>query len=423
MLRFCSIMMLIATTSLLAEEFPPPADLPSIAELPDPLVMRNGTPVTTAEQWQKQRRPELKQLIEHYMYGVAPAAPENLKAEVLHSNAKALGGKATLEEIKLTFGPQNKGSMNLLLIKPNSVKQPPLFVGLNFNGNHTVLAEPAIVLPIVWMRGTPENKAREEDRGKETNVWCAEQLIDRGYALATAYYGDLDPDKDRQNEDWSDGIHPLYYVAGQTKPAPHEWGAIAAWAWGISRMIDHLAQREDLDAKRIAVIGHSRLGKTALLAGALDERIAIVCPHQSGTGGCAASRENDQETVARINTNFPHWFNDNFAQFNEQVEKLPFDQHSLMALCAPRPIFDTEGLQDRWANFDNSLRSLLGADAVYKLLGKPGFKLGHPLEQEDVLTAENTGELNQYRRDEKHVLNAGYWEKILDFADLHYKQH
>ena len=147
-----------------------------------------------------------------------------------------------------------------------------------------------------------------------------------------------------------------------------------------------------------------------------------MCPHQSGTGGCAASRGNDQETVKRINTNFPHWFNDNFAQFNDAEDKLPFDQHSLMTLCAPRPIFDTEGMQDKWANFDNALRSLKGAEPVYKLLGKSGLKAGRPIDQEEKLTAENTGELNQYRRDEKHVLNRGYWDKILDFADWHYRK-
>lgn len=414
------LLVMLAAAVAVEEEFPKFEELPAIKELPDPLKMQDGTPVKTADDWLK-RRPELQALIQHYMYGVPPAAPDNLQAKVVRSDNQALDGKATVEEITLSFGPGSKGRINLLLIRPNANKaKAPVFAGLNFNGNHTVLKDEQIALPTAWMRGTPGNKAVAADRGKEVNMWCAEQLVDRGYALATAYYGDIDPDKDKDHQDWSDGVHPLYYKAGQKQPAPHEWGSIAAWAWGLSRIVDHLVTRDDIDPERIAAIGHSRLGKTALLAGALDERIAIVCPHQSGTGGCALSRDNDQETVKRINENFPHWFNDNFTQFNDQEEKLPFDQHSLMALCAPRPIFDTEGMQDTWANYDAAFRSLKGADPVYKLLGQSGLKAGRPIEQDEEITAENAGTLNQYRRDEKHVLNRAYWEKILDFADLWY---
>jgi dienelactone hydrolase len=411
---------MLAATAL-AEDFPRFEDLPVIQELPDPLKMRDGTPVKTAEDWFHKRRPELKGLIQHYMYGVPPAKPDNLHAKVERTDHHALKGKAVVEEVTLTFGPHGKGRINLLLVRPSQAKgKSPAFVGLNFNGNHTVLADPLVAIPNVWMRGTPDNKASEKDRGKEVDVWCAEQLVDRGYTLATAYYGDIDPDKDKDHEDWSDGVHPLYYRAGQTRPEPSEWGSIAAWAWGLSRMIDYLATRDDVDPHRIAAIGHSRLGKTALLAGAMDERIAIVCPHQSGTGGCALSRDNDQETVKRINTSFPHWFNGNFKQFNDHEERIPFDQHCLMALCAPRPIFDTEGIQDKWANYDAGLRALKAADPVYKLLRKPGLKADRPIEQDEKITADNAGGLNQYRRDEKHVLNDGYWGKILDFADFWY---
>jgi len=416
------LILMLSCSITLAEDFPRFEDLPSIKAPPDPLKMQDGTAVTTPEQWFQKRRPELKGLIQHYMYGVPPVAPNNLQAKVERTDDQALGGKARLQEITLTFGPQNKGRINLLLIVPKQKKKVATFVGLNFNGNHTVLDDPKIALPTAWMRGAKDNQASDADRGKEINVWCADLLVDRGYALATAYYGDIDPDKDKDHQDWSDGVHPLYYKEGQTQPAANEWGSIAAWAWGLSRIIDDLEKREDVDPKRIAAIGHSRLGKTALLAGAMDERIAIVCPHQSGTGGCAMSRDNDQETVKRINTSFPHWFNDNFTQFNDQEDKLPFDQHSLMALCAPRPIFDTEGMQDKWANYDNALRSLKGADPVYKLLGKRGLKAGRPIEQDEKITDDNFGELNQYRRDEKHVLNRGYWGRILDFADKWYAQ-
>ena len=154
------------------------------------------------------------------------------------------------------------------------------------------------------------------------------------------------------------------------------------------------------------------------MAGAFDERIALVVPHQSGTGGMAMNRDNDQETVARINKSFPHWFSDSFVPFGDCNEaKLPIDQHLLVALVAPRPLFDGEGDQDKWANFDNALRSLQGADKVYKFLGGKGLIGGGVVRGDEPFTDANCGDLVQYRRDEKHVLNRDYWRRILDFAD------
>lgn len=400
-------------------------ELPSQPKPPDPLKMFDGTPVTTADDWWNKRRPELVRLIEHFMYGKAPPKPEKIDATNRFEEQDAFGGKATLREISLEFGPDKKCQANLLLVLPKAkgpAQKVPVFAGLNFGGNHTVLADKRIELARGWQypnrKGVVNNRATEESRGSEVDVWCVEQLIDRGYGLATVYDGDFDSD----TPEFSDGIHRHYYKAGQTMPGENEWGTVAAWAWGLSRVIDHLVTRPEIDASRIAAIGHSRLGKTALWAGALDQRIAIVCPHQSGTGGAAMSRDNDQETVTRINKSFPHWFADSFVPFGGAEDKLPFDQHCVMALCAPRPIFDTEGLQDKWANFDNAFKSLQGADPVYKLLGKRGLKAGRPIEQDESLSDANVGELMQYRRDEKHVLNAAYWGKVLDFADLWYRQ-
>jgi hypothetical protein len=406
---------------MLAQSYAPFEKLPTSKELPDLLTMQDGSKVATPEDWYQKRRPELKNLVQHYMYGFPPVASEKVTATITRTDHHALNGKALLREITLTFGPEGKGKINLLLISPAQAKgKTPVWVGLNFNGNHTVLADPKIALPTAWMReskaGVKDNRATEEGRGTEIDGWSAELLVDRGYALATAYYGDIDPDK----PDFTDGVHALYYKPGQTAPAAHEWGSVAAWAWGVSRMIDYLVTVNELDAAKIGTIGHSRLGKTALLAGALDERIAIVCPHQSGTGGCALSRDNNQETVERINRVFPHWFNGNFKAFGGHEDKIPFDQHAVMALCGPRPILDTEGLQDKWANYDNSFRSLQGAHAVYAFLGKRGLKAGRPVEQDEPFTEANFGELMQYRRDAKHVLSSDYWKRILDFSDRWY---
>jgi hypothetical protein len=388
---------------------------------PNPLQLTTGEIVKTKEEWFGSRRPELFRLAQTYMYGFAPGRPEKVTAAELFRDGMALGGMATLREVELKFGVEQKASLRLLIATPNKAKGAVAsFVAVNFCGNHAALKHDQISIPEQWIyescTSDKSNKASPADRGRQAEVWCIEQLIDRGYALATFYGGDLDTD----NNDMSDGLYQHFYKAGQTKPEQSDWGYIAACAWGLSRAADYLETQSEFDPKRIAVTGHSRHGKAALWAGATDERFAIVIPHQSGTGGMAMSRDNDQETVERINRVFPHWFCDNFVKFGGNEKELPIDQHCIVALCAPRPVLDTEGIQDTWANYDAAWRSLQGADPVYKLLGCKGLASKKPVEGDEPFSDQNFGELVQYRRDEKHVLNADYWKRILDFADLWY---
>ncbi len=415
---YCCVL-LISVGMTTAADFPAIDKLPARPEPPDPLVMLDGTPVRTKEDWFQKRRPELKALFEHYMYGKPPAAPDKVEATIVRTDAKALGGKATLREVTLKFGPKSAPPINLLLITPNDRKGPaPVFAGLSFCGNHTVLSDPLIAIPSQWVykscAGSENEHATEKGRGTQADAWPADLLVERGYALATFYNGDIDPD----TPELTDGIHPHYLPAGQTQLGPNDWGTVRAWAWGLSRVVDYLSANPEIDAKRISVVGHSRLGKTAILAGAFDERIALVVPHQSGTGGMAMNRGNDQETVERINRVFPHWFSDSFVPFGGHEDKLPIDQHLLVALVAPRPVFDGEGDQDKWASPDGALKSLQGADKVYKFLGGRGLIGTGVISGDDTLTNANCGDLVQYRRDEKHVLNRDYWKRILDFADL-----
>jgi hypothetical protein len=252
-----------------------------------------------------------------------------------------------------------------------------------------------------------DNKATDAGRGKQLDVWALEQSIDRGYAVATFYGGDVDPDRKEVRA----GIQPFI----QKKEGPHEWGTIAAWTWGIHRAVDYLVTNPDLDAKRIAVVGHSRLGKTALLAAAFDERIALAIPHQAGCGGTGPSRSKNPkaESVKRINTSFPHWFNGAFKEFNDQTDKLPFDQHCLLALVAPRPVLFSNAVEDEWANPPGQFDMLKAATPVYKLLGVEG------------LTAEKMPEPNKlidsrlgfYIRPGKHSMTKGDWAVFLNFAD------
>ena len=243
------------------------------------------------------------------------------------------------------------------------------------------------------------------------DVWAIEQSIDRGYAVATCYNGDIDPDR----PDFTDGVHPHYFREAQTEPEPHDWGTIAAWAWGLSRAVDYLRTVRDLDKDRIAVVGHSRLGKTALLAAAFDERIALAIPHQAGCGGTAPSRGTIGESVRQINNGFPHWFNGTFKEFNDAPERLPFDQHALVALVAPRPVLFTNAVEDTWANPEGQFEVLRAADPVYRFLGSEGLVADQMPEAERLVDST----LGYYIRPGKHSMTTGDWKVFLDFADKH----
>jgi hypothetical protein len=404
-------------------DFPPFEQLPSHPALPDPLTMFDGSPVTTRDDWFHKRRPELQALFEFYEYGKAPPPPQNLAGTVRRHVPDYFAGKATLDEVRLTFGPPGTPPIDLLLVVPNQRQTDrrqtgaPVFVALNFCGNHAVLNDPSIELPEPWMpdscKGCVRHRATDAGRGSQAANWAIENAINRGYAIATIYDGDIDPDKN----DFTDGVHPHYFAPGQTKPGEHDWGTIRAWAWGLSRVVDYLETRSDIDHQRICATGHSRLGKTVIVAAAFDERIALAAPHQSGTGGCALSRDNDQETVERINRVFPHWFNDTFPKFAGHEDRLPVDQHLLMCLVAPRPIFDSEGDLDKWANGTSGLRALQAADKVYKFLGLRGLVGTGVVRDEEPLSGTNVGDLVQYHRNTKHELSKAYWSRLFDFAD------
>lgn len=396
-----------------AQALPPVDQLPEVKGLPDVLTMFDGTPVTTKEQWRK-RRAELTILFQHYMYGYLPPQPK-IAAKAVKSVEGMCDGKVTLKEIEIRFTdlPENAPKIRLALFLPAKAQGPvPVFLGLNACGNAEVLDDDAITLDEKAWR---PKYCEAGPRGRGKDFWCVEYVTSRGYALATFHESDIDPDQ----HDFTDGIHPFY--KDQPVPEKSRPGTIAAWAWGLHRSVDYLLADPNIDPKRVCLIGHSRRGKTALFAAAMDERVALVVPHQSGTGGMALSRDSQQETVERINRVFPHWFDDQFTEFDQRVDRLPFDQHALVALVAPRPLLDTEGIQDPWANFPRSLDALKGADAVYKLLGKPGLQGTGLVQNDEPIVGPNFGTIMQYRLDIKHTLNQQFWEKILDFADAQLK--
>jgi len=402
-----------------AVDFPSFEKLPTRVELPDPLTLLDGNRVTTPADWNAKRKPELQALFQHYMYGKLPAKPQRWAVDgPSFEDPKYLDGKATLREETLAFyGPDLSQRLRVLVIRPNKDGPVPMFVAMNFCGNHTVVADPRVQIPTSWVypscAGVVNNRSTEKGRGGQADVWNVDLIVSRGYGLATFYSGDIDPD----TPDFSDGIEPSFYKPGQTGPAPDDAGAIAAWAWGYHRVVDYLLETPTLkvDPKRIAAVGHSRNGKTTLLAAAMDERISLAIPHQAGCGGTAPSRGKVGESVKQINERFPHWFCDEFTRFNDEPARLPFDQHCLVALCAPRPVLFSNAVEDTWANPDGQYEMLKAADPVYKLLGAGGLDSTQSPELNKLIKSR----LGYFLRPGKHSMNRQDWEAFLDFADAH----
>ncbi|MFP4058791.1 MAG: acetylxylan esterase [Candidatus Brocadiia bacterium] len=387
--------------------------------LPDPLVTADGKKVTDAETWRETRRAEILELFRTHVYGRAPGRPESMTFHVFDREPEALGGKATRKQVEVRLkGTEDGPTMDLLLYLPNEAKRPvPVFVLLNFSGNHSVHPDPAIRLPTSWMRGkgpgVEDHKATDAGRGHKRSRFPVDDILARGYALATAYYGDIDPD---YHDGFKNGVHGAFDRWPPDQRPADAWGAIGAWAWGLARAMDYFETDDDVDHRRVAVLGHSRLGKTALWAGARDQRFAIVISNDSGCGGAALSRRRFGETVARINSSFPHWFCANFKRYNNNEDALPVDQHMLVALIAPRPAYVASAQKDRWADPRGEFLAVKHASPVYRLLGTEGL----PAEEMPEVDQPVHGTLGYHIRSGGHDLTRYDWQQYMTFADKHF---
>jgi len=387
-------------------------------KLPPLLNMENGMPVQTESAWVHFRRPELLEMFTHQMYGAVPDGQVSVSAEVLSEEDGLMDGMARSKQVVLRFtreGSDSSAEVHVLIYSPITEKAVPAFLGLNFYGNHAITADKGVRISTAWMRDNPSqgvvnHRATEASRGGRSSRWPIETIMKRGYGLVTAYYGDIDPDFD---DGWKNGIHPLFYRQRQQAPEVHQWGSIAAWAWGLSRILDHLELEPLIDHHRIAVMGHSRLGKTALWAGATDPRFAMVISNNSGCGGAALSRRAYGETVRQINSSFPHWFCDAFTRFNDRESVLPFDQHQLIALMAPRPVYVASAVEDQWADPKGEFLSAKHASEVYRLLGVRGIEV----DQMPDLNHPVGSRVRFHIRSGKHDVTDYDWEQYLRFAD------
>ncbi len=352
--------------------------------LPDVLTASDGRKIQNVRQWEKIRRPELLRLFESEMYGRVPGEPAGLHWRTV-SEGLALDGAALRREVDIFFDEAETEHLRLLLLLPAGRNgRVPVFLGVNFFGNHTICDDPEISLPDT-LRWRPDYSLPA--RGSQAHRWPVSVILQRGYAIATFCCEDVAWD------------HPYTVDSGIYRLYPDEtMGALAAWGWGLSRAMDYLQTDPDVDGARVAVFGHSRMGKAALWAAARDRRFAMMISNASGCGGAAISRRRFGETLRRINTHFPWWYCLKFHTYNDKEDELPFDQHELLALIAPRPLYVESGTEDLWSDPRGEELGLQNAMPVYRLYG-----------------AENrTG---RHVRPGKHEILLYDWERYLDFAD------
>lgn len=388
-------------------------DVP-VYSLPDVLTSVKGKKIKSIKTWEKIRRAEILKLYRDEMFGKVPGELKISDAHVWDNDDEALDGKAIRKQVGLTFRKNGRELyMEVLMYLPKNITNFPIFLGYNFMGNHTVVYDPDIRLTASWVRDNPafgiiHNQVTEQSRGVAGSRWQIERIIAEGCGIATVYYGDVDPD----HNDFENGIHPLFYTGSQNQPEDDQWGSIAAWAWGLSRVLDYFETDSDIDATKVVVFGHSRLGKTALWAGATDQRFAAVISNDSGCGGAALFRRQFGETLGVMNRNFPHWLCKNIIKYNNNEGSLPFDQHMLLALIAPRPLYVASATEDLWADPRGEFLSAKYASPVYKLYELEGF----PCEDMPEADFPVTGNICYHIRSGKHDITPFDWEQYIRFA-------
>ncbi|OJU10695.1 MAG: hypothetical protein BGN86_00880, partial [Caulobacterales bacterium 68-7] len=357
------------------------------AQVPDPLVFANGAAVRSKADFEQRRRPEILNLFAENVYGRTPKGRMPLKVIEVRQEL-ALNGLAFRKQITLAVGPKGERTWRLLLYIPANAKGPvPTIVGLNFAGNHTVDADPGIDLNPVWVRdpAAPNpmpagqtarqvlQPATAATRGRAAANWQVAMLMKRGYGFATIYAGDIEPDFDGGV---AHGIRPLFQHTAQTLDAADAWGAMGAWAWGMSRVADVVSDDRSVDSRRLIAFGFSRFGKAALWAAAQDKRFALVLANETGKGGASLVKHPGGETLDHVIEAFPYWNSTNLKRFYGRVNDLPVDGHLLLALITPRPLYVGSADKDPYSDPEGEYLATKAVTPVYALYGEQGLPDG-----------------------------------------------
>lgn len=389
--------------------------------LADPLIGANGERVMDRSKWPLHQQ-YLISLFADQVYGAFPKAAVDIKAELIEEGIyqKPLADSTPVRrrQYAVTLSRNGRATrVDLIIWAPtDTTKTYPCFLGLNFRGNQSATDDPAVRITTSWCDarspGVIDHQATEASRASQSDRWPVDDIVRRGFAVATAHYCDIDPDFD---DAFENGVHALFPDHRCTEQTPNLWGSIGAWAWGLSRLADVLQKTDGIDPEKLMVVGHSRLGKTALWAGANDPRFKIVFSNNSGCGGAALSKRFFGESVAIINREFPHWFNRNFRQYNDAESKMPFDQHQLIAAIAPRPVYIASASQDGWADPLGELLSGYHASPAYALFGFQGL---------DATQLPSTNQaighsIGYHLREGAHDLTPLDWTMFMDFAQRH----
>jgi hypothetical protein len=384
--------------------------------LPDPLTLAIGQPVRDRQTWFEGRRPELLALFEEHQYGRCPVRPADMTFDVFDKATPAFDGKAVRRQVTIHFTKDKAGPfMDLLIYLPACATNPvPLLLNANFSANNLAVDDPGVKVGRNW--DPKEKKYAPSAEGRRFGRLSVLPLLEKGFGVATLHYTDIEPDALGAV---AAGIRGAYLKPGQSNPAPDEWGAIAAWSWGLSRALDYFETDRDIDAKHVALFGVSRLGKTVLWTAARDPRFALVIASCSGEGGAALSRRNYGETIAHLvaPTRYPYQFCSNYAKFAQQVDQLPVDAHLLLALVAPRPVLLQTGDTDRWSDPKGEFEAAVAAEPVFKLLGGTGLDTTNlPAAGQPLLHT-----LGYYMHSGGHGAMPSDWEVFLKFLQMYLK--
>jgi hypothetical protein len=380
--------------------------------LPDPLVLADGSRVQDANTWYRKRRPEIVRLFEENQFGRSPGRPADMSFDVFDKGSSALDAKAVRRQVTIFFSRDKAGpKMDLLIYLPAGAAKPvSLLLNLGFTANSSIADDPGIRPGEIWGRDKKRVPAPNMAFGR-LNL---RPFLDAGIGVASVYYGDIDPDFAGGAQL---GVRGLTLKQGQTEPAPDEWGSIAAWAWGLSRAMDYLETDSGVDAKRVAIVGVSRLGKTVLWAGARDPRFAMVIASCSGEGGAALSRRNYGETIKHLTapSRYPYQFCGNYQKYGDHVDQFPVDGHMLLALIAPRPVLLQTGDADTWSDPKGEFLAAVAAGPVYQLLGKQGLGTDQmPAAGQAILHT-----IGYAMHAGGHGTLAADWDQFLKFMQMH----